>query len=89
MAPSYGDLVESEAQPAVRRPRIIILMTASTSTATQTAAAPSSQERWNLTFHLIKSGKNSVRRGSAGAGCPLSRAQAFWEGMLLPLALSH
>lgn len=55
---------ESEAQPAVWSfpPSFIKLMTESTSTATQTAAAPSSQEGWNLTFHLIKSCRNSDHR---------------------------
>lgn len=43
-------------------PHFIKLMTESTSMATQTAAAPSSQEGWNLTFHLIKSCRNSDHR---------------------------
>lgn len=55
---SVTDMSQKSSQQS-EAPRFIKLMTESTSTATQTAAAPSSQEGWNLTFHLIKSCRNS------------------------------
>lgn len=54
------DRHESGVQLAIWSSSFRKLMTASTSAAaTQTAAAPSSREHRNMTFHLIKSCKNS------------------------------
>lgn len=63
------------------------LMTASTSAVVQTAAAPSSRECRNMTFHLIKSSKNSDH--PAWLEQCARRAQELWDAMLLPPALSH
>lgn len=64
---SVTDMSQKPSHQSEAPPRFIKLMTESTSTATQAAAAPSSQKGWNLTFHLIKSCRNSdLQLGRSG-----------------------
>lgn len=61
-------------------------MTGSLISAMQTAAAPSSQERWDLTFHLIKNQQN-LDHGAQPVH--VVHSGELWDVVLVPLALSY